>query len=56
MCPFRLLSNPEAGAKAFADDPDECRHSVRIFHGCEKCGLEVPIKAERFIKVAKVLI
>jgi hypothetical protein len=29
----KLLGNQLAGAKAFAANPDERRHSVRIFHG-----------------------
>ena len=29
----KLLGNQLAGAKAFAANPDECRHSVRISHG-----------------------
>jgi hypothetical protein len=28
----KLLGKQLAGAKAFAANPDECRHSVRIFH------------------------
>jgi len=36
----KLPGKQLAGAKAFAANPDERRHCVRIFHGCEKCGLE----------------
>jgi hypothetical protein len=28
----KLLGKQLAGAKAFAANPGECRHSVRIFH------------------------
>ena len=34
-----LLGKQLAGANAFAANPDGCRHSVRISHGREKCGL-----------------